>query len=111
MSIQQNFKRYEKKYLIDETKYQALRDCLESYMKVDLINGDEGNFLLPEGRYVMEIKIPGAMPVWMADILDTLQIYPGSFSKYGNVYQTFMYSFFKQKEKQSIESLSSKRML
>lgn len=57
--------------------------------QMDLVNGDEGENLLPEGSYVMEIKIPGAMPLWMAGLLDMLNIYPTSFSKYGRVYQTF----------------------
>ena len=36
--------------------------------------------------YLMEIKVPAAYPVWLADILCDLQIYPVSFSKYGSVY-------------------------
>lgn len=36
--------------------------------------------------YLMEIKVPAAYPVWLADILCELQIYPVSFSKYGSVY-------------------------
>jgi hypothetical protein len=35
----------------------------------------------------MEIKIPGTMPLWLAHILDQLEIYPTSFSKYGKAYQ------------------------
>lgn len=60
--------------------------------QVDLMKGDEGAYLLPEGYYIMEIKIPGAMPLWMADLLDELKVYPTSFSKYGRVYQTFCQS-------------------
>ena len=57
---------------------------------LDLEAGDEGTYLLPEHCYIMEIKIPGAMPMWMADMLDQLELYPTSFSKYGRVYQTLI---------------------
>ncbi|MBQ8663822.1 MAG: polyphosphate polymerase domain-containing protein [Eubacterium sp.] len=56
---------------------------------LDLTDGDTGEYLLPEGFYIMEIKIPGSMPLWMADLLDRLEVYPTSFSKYGRAYQTF----------------------
>lgn len=56
---------------------------------IDLLDGDEGTRILPEDHYVMEIKIPGSMPLWMSAMLDELKIYPTSFSKYGRAYQTF----------------------
>ena len=31
----------------------------------------------------MEVKTPGAVPLWFSKILDDLAIYPASFSKYG----------------------------
>jgi hypothetical protein len=34
----------------------------------------------------MEIKIPGTMPLWLAHILNELEIFPASFSKYGKGY-------------------------
>ena len=37
--------------------------------------------------YLMEIKVPVSYPVWLADLLCNLQIYPVSFSKYGSVYK------------------------
>lgn len=36
---------------------------------------------------LMEIKAGGAMPLWMARLLSELEIYPHSFSKYGNIYK------------------------
>lgn len=54
---------------------------------LDLSKGDFGKYLLEEGIRLMEIKVPGAYPLWLADILSNLRIYPGSFSKYGNVYK------------------------
>ena len=49
--------------------------------------GEWGNQLLEEGCRLMEIKIPGTMPLWLCHILDELEIYPISFSKYGSGYQ------------------------
>lgn len=48
--------------------------------------GSWGNTLLEEGNRLMEIKIPGTMPLWLSHTLDELQIYPVSFSKYGTGY-------------------------
>lgn len=52
----------------------------------ELDNGIWGKELLPAGMRVMEIKIPNAMPLWLSPILDELEIYPASFSKYGTAY-------------------------
>lgn len=52
-----------------------------------LSNGIWGNKLLEEGQRLMEIKIPGTMPLWLSHTLDRLEIYPTSFSKYGNGYK------------------------
>lgn len=54
---------------------------------LDLSKGDWGNQLLEPGKILMEIKIPGAMPVWMSQILTELKIFPTSFSKYGTCYK------------------------
>ena len=35
----------------------------------------------------MESKVMGATPLWFAQILSELSIYPVSFSKYGNIYK------------------------
>lgn len=43
--------------------------------------------LLPEGYYLMEVKISNAMPLWFVKILTELGIHSTSFSKYGNVYR------------------------
>lgn len=64
------------------------RNILWRRHDLDLRCGAYGEPLLPEGYYLMEIKIPGAMPVWLAHMLDELKIYPASFSKYGRAYIT-----------------------
>ncbi len=57
---------------------------------MSLAEGDYGTPLLDEYHYLMEIKVPGAMPLWLSKILSDLEIYPTSFSKYGNVYKQFI---------------------
>ena len=42
--------------------------------------------VLPEQTVLLEIKTAGAMPLWLADALDSEAILPGSFSKYGAAY-------------------------
>ena len=57
---------------------------------MELIFGDYGESLFDEDLCVMEIKIPGAAPMWLTQILSELKIYPTSFSKYGRCYQKLM---------------------
>ena len=38
----------------------------------------------------MEIKIPGAMPVWLAELLSGMALFPTSFSKYGTCYRNYL---------------------
>lgn len=54
--------------------------------ELDLSRGDYGDRVLAEGAYLMEVKIAGAMPLWLVDILSGMELYPTSFSKYGSVY-------------------------
>ena len=35
----------------------------------------------------MEVKISDSMPLWFAKLLSKYEIYPTSFSKYGNFYK------------------------
>ncbi|SCZ78758.1 polyphosphate polymerase domain-containing protein [Acidaminobacter hydrogenoformans] len=57
---------------------------------LDLASGDWGQALLEDDRVLMEIKIPGAMPLWMSRMLSELKIYPASFSKYGVCYKAYL---------------------
>lgn len=47
----------------------------------------ETESLLPEGVRLMEVKIPGAMPLFFSKLLSQYNIKPVSFSKYGNFYK------------------------
>ena len=57
---------------------------------VDLRSGDHGVPLLNDGQILMEIKIPGAAPLWLAKLLSENSIFPTSFSKYGTYYKQFV---------------------
>ena len=48
---------------------------------------DEDKLLLPDNTYIMEIKILGAMPMWLSKLLSDNQLYSRGFSKYGQVYK------------------------
>lgn len=59
------------------------------YRKTDLelLAGSCGEELLPAGSVLMEVKIPGAMPLWMSRLFSELAVFPTSYSKYGACYQ------------------------
>ena len=52
--------------------------------------GTDGEQLLPPDKYLMEIKIPYTMPMWLARFLSEHQIYNSSFSKYGKEYEYYI---------------------
>ena len=54
---------------------------------LDLRCGDHGFLLLPEDAILMEIKIPGTAPLWLARLLSENGIFSKSFSKYGTYYK------------------------
>jgi hypothetical protein len=54
--------------------------------RLSLAEGCDGDLLLPEDAVLMEIKTAGAMPLWLAHVLDKYRIFPTSFSKYGTAH-------------------------
>lgn len=49
--------------------------------------GIYGDLLLPEGKWIMEAKMNQAAPLWFAKLLSRNEIYPTTFSKYGEEYR------------------------
>lgn len=49
-----------------------------------------GRPVLEPEKMIMEIKTPSAMPVWLSKIMSELDIYPSSFSKYGQAYKAYV---------------------
>lgn len=77
---------------MNEVKDSGLRVTFDTNIlwrkeELNLKEGSWGNPILEPGQRLMEIKIAGAMPLWLGEILDKLYIYPVSFSKYGMAYQ------------------------
>lgn len=53
---------------------------------LDLFLGDFGQPIIPDGNILMEIKTPGACPLWLCRLLSAEKIFSTSFSKYGTCY-------------------------
>lgn len=56
----------------------------------------DGSPILDSDKYILEIKTPGAMPMWLARALSECKIYPRSFSKYAHAY----YDIINEREKE-----------
>ncbi len=54
--------------------------------ELDMRCGDRGYLLTSPDEVLLEIKIPNAMPLWMASALSEIRAYPVSYSKYGEYY-------------------------
>ena len=83
----------------------SLRITLDFHIRareedLDLTLGDAGHLLFKDDEVLMEIKTGGAYPLWLTDMLDTLGIYPVSFSKYGSFYKEKISA--KQREERKI---------
>ena len=55
--------------------------------ELDLTRGSAGERLTEPGCVLMEIKIPGTAPLWLARLLSEQALFPASFSKYGTCYR------------------------
>jgi len=83
--------------IVDRTAYTAidgsgLRMTIDENMRaretnLDFLLGDEGTPFFQDKKFLLEIKVEGACPLWLSKILSELEIFPRSFSKYGNYYQ------------------------
>ena len=66
------------------------RNILGRSGELDLRVEPYGRKIIEEGEVLMEIKIPGAMPVWLCRLLGELRIFPVSYSKYGIYYSRYV---------------------
>lgn len=55
--------------------------------ELSLLAGSHGRLLLDEGSVLMEIKMPGTSPLWLAELLSRHNVFPAGFSKYGKSYE------------------------
>lgn len=63
---------------------------------LELDKGIKGVLLLKPDECLMEIKVPGAFPMWLSRAINELGIFPTSFSKYGRAYQRTFGSILKK---------------
>ncbi|MBQ4617683.1 MAG: polyphosphate polymerase domain-containing protein [Clostridia bacterium] len=85
------FLSYEREALCGRGEEKALRITFDQQIRsrrdrLDLSIPPDGELLFEDDHWLMEIKAPGAMPLWLTSALTTLKIYPISFSKYGRIY-------------------------
>ena len=71
---------------------EALRITFDTDLRfrttgLSLDTGTWGREILPRDRVLMELKVPGGLPLWLARTLSQNKIFQTSFSKYGTVYQ------------------------
>lgn len=89
---------YDRVALVD-VKDSGIRITFDSNMRyrdddLDLKAGSAGHLLVDLDQILMEVKVPGAYPLWLVTILSDLKIYPTTFSKYGVAYMKSAYEFF-----------------
>lgn len=73
----------------DDRDLRITFDSDITYRRDDLRleDGVFGKKLIQPDQYLMEIKVLGAMPLWLSHILDRLEIRSSAFTKYGNAYK------------------------
>ena len=55
---------------------------------LNLEEGDYGeSYFQDNNMVIMEIKSLNGLPLWLINELSDMRIYPGSFTKYGNIYK------------------------
>ena len=74
------------------SEFRVTFDCNIRCRENDLLLKSEayGTEMLEEGMFLMELKCPGAIPLWMTEVLSREHLYKTSFSKYGTAYCRFM---------------------
>lgn len=83
------------RYAVFDKFQPALRITFDSCIRwrdeaLDLSRGMDGRPVLDDDLCLMEIKIPGATPLWLARALSDAGVFPIHFSKYGRAYQIML---------------------
>lgn len=74
----------------DSVRITFDQDILYRTDDLSLMAGSYGESILQQNELLMEIKISGGMPIWLANILSENQIFPSKFSKYANAYKKYL---------------------
>ena len=77
---------------VEDEMFRVTFDSQIRYRQEELtLNSDTwGMPILPSGQVLMELKVAGGLPLWMAHVLSEQRIFKTSFSKYGAAYQDIM---------------------
>ena len=59
---------------------------LARWEDLTLAGGIYGSPVLPQGKTLMEVKVAGALPLWLVECFSQNGIRQTSFSKYGTAY-------------------------
>lgn len=80
---------YKRQAMVDATGLLRITFDESIIIRTSDVNLDsaEGNYLLPEGYYLIEIKAEQNFPLWLTKKLSEMQLYARSFSKYGEAYK------------------------
>ncbi len=71
----------------DDPSLRATVDCaLRADVRLPGEDFERQVSLLDSGQYLLEVKIPGAMPVWLSAALSDIGLFPRSHSKYGRAF-------------------------
>ena len=100
-------------YAISDHEFRVTFDenALARTDELTLMSEPYGNSLFRESSVLMEIKVGASMPLWCSSLLAVNNIYPYSFSKYGETYKTMLMPSEIMKEKLSCQTISSKAFL
>lgn len=77
---------------VEDEEFRVTFDSQIRYRQEELtLDSDTwGTPILPSGQVLMELKVAGSLPLWMAHVLSEQRIFKTSFSKYGAAYQDIM---------------------
>lgn len=77
---------------VEDEEFRVTFDSEIRYRQEELtLDSDTwGTPILPSGQVLMELKVAGGLPLWMAHVLSEQSIFKTSFSKYGAAYQDIM---------------------
>ena len=80
-------------YSLDGSDFRITMDenILARDHDLDLCSEAYGTAILPEDITLLEVKAPGAIPLWLTRFLTENKIYKTSFSKYGTAYRTMLF--------------------
>lgn len=77
---------------VEDPEFRVTFDTQILYRREELTLNSKpwGVPILPAGQVLMELKVSGGLPIWMAHTLSELRIFKTSFSKYGTAYQNIL---------------------